>query len=297
MGYIDLHVHSKYSDGKHDVADILKMAYANNVSVLSLSEHYNLSSLYEVKRLIKRNPKYANIEIVPGIEIGANMSEYGVSHSHICHILAYYVNFKIYKVLAKYEEDRKKTDIRIIERLNQQEIDISYGKVKRYLKKDSFGRYDIAKYLVYKKLAISQEDAYAKYLDYNQMTHIDRRKMSPEVLIKRIIECEGVPILAHPKSLRFNFERLEQFLLPLIDCGLKGIEVYNPRNKEEERTRFSDICDKYGLIKTVGSDFHTTKDIIKIGKGIDDNLCIDNYDIIKRLKEEKHKLQFKHKKY
>ena len=34
MGYIDLHVHSKYSDGKHDVEEILEMAHLNNVSVI-----------------------------------------------------------------------------------------------------------------------------------------------------------------------------------------------------------------------------------------------------------------------
>ena len=60
MGYIDLHVHSKYSDGKHDVEEILEMAHLNNVSVISLTEHYNLSSLRVAHRLVNSNKKYNN---------------------------------------------------------------------------------------------------------------------------------------------------------------------------------------------------------------------------------------------
>ena len=144
MGYIDLHVHSKYSDGKMDIKDLLDIASNNNVSVISFTEHYNLSSLRVAKKLVKGNTKYNGIEVIPGIEIGANMQDIGLSNHHVCHILAYFVSPRIYEILSKYEEDRKKTNEKIIERLKNQGINITYGKILKYTKKKSFGRYDIA---------------------------------------------------------------------------------------------------------------------------------------------------------
>ena len=53
---------------------------------------------------------------------------------------------------------------------------------------------------------------------------------------------------------------------------------------------FLEICEKYDLIPTVGSDFHSFKDGIQIGIGINENLKISDYSIIARLKEKKHEI-------
>ena len=40
---IDLHVHSKHSDGNSSLNQIAQMAKENNVGVISLTEHYTYS--------------------------------------------------------------------------------------------------------------------------------------------------------------------------------------------------------------------------------------------------------------
>ena len=292
MKYIDLHVHSKYSDGKLEVKQILDKAVENNVGVLSLTEHYNISSYRLARSIIKSDEKYEEIELIPGIEIGTNLSDVGLSKNHICHILAYFVSNKIYPILAEYEEDRKKTNERIINALKKQGLDITYGSVKRFVKGKSFGRYDIAKYMAKNGLAYTPEDAYAKYLDYGQMAYIERRKMSPSELITKIVKCGGVPVIAHPKSLKLNYFGFIDFIKPLIDVGLAGIEIYYPRMKKEEFEVYNEICDKYNLIGTAGSDYHKNRDGVEIGLGIDGNLCVSDYSIITRLKEKKHEIDY-----
>lgn len=59
----DLHILSKYSDVKCTLNEILDLAVKNNVSVLSLTEHYNLSSLYLARKFVKTESKYNGIEI------------------------------------------------------------------------------------------------------------------------------------------------------------------------------------------------------------------------------------------
>lgn len=290
MGYIDLHVHSKYSDGKMDIEGLLEKANENNVTTISFTEHYNLSSLRVAKRMAHENLKFNQIEIIPGIEIGANMQDMGYSKNHVCHILAYFVSTKIYEILSKYEEDRKKTNERIIERLTKEGINITYGKVMKVAKAKSFGRYDIAKYLSKNGYAYTPEDAFAKFLDYGQMAHIERKKMSPIQLVEEIVKCGGVPIIAHPRSLKLNYENFESFVSKLVDVGLSGIEVYNPRNKPEEREFYLSMCENFNLIPTVGSDFHKIGGDVEIGLGINNNLCIDDYSIITKLKDKKHEI-------
>ncbi len=292
MKYIDLHVHSKYSDGKLEVKEILDKAVENNVGVLSLTEHYNISSYRLAKSIINSDEKYKGIELIPGIEIGTSLKDVGLSKNHICHILAYFVSNKIYSILAEYEEDRKKTNERIINALKKQGIDITYGKVKRFAKGKSFGRYDIAKYMAKNGLAYTPEDAYAKYLDYGQMAYIERRKMSPSEHITKIVKCGGVPVIAHPKSLKLNYTDFIKFIKPLIKVGLAGIEIHNPRMKKEELEIYNEICEKYNLIGTAGSDYHKNRDGVEIGLGIDRNLCVSDYSIITRLKEKKHEIDY-----
>lgn len=194
LGYIDLHVHSNFSDGKEDVESIINTAIKNNVRTISLTEHYNISSFK-----LARNIAKDKLEVIPGIEIGSTLSGYGISKKHVCHFTAYFVNRKIYSVLDEYEVYRKKNIDRIINRLNKIGVNITSGQVHRLTKKESIGRYDIA-YTLYKKgYAVSPAHAYSKYLDVGKIAYVEREKMSPLKLINTIIKCGGVPVLAHPK--------------------------------------------------------------------------------------------------
>lgn len=241
--YIDLHIHSNFSDGKESVESIVKSAIENNVRTISFTEHYNLSSL-ELARNIAKD----NLEIIPGIEIGSSLIEYGLSKKHVCHFTAYFVNRKIYKILDEYEITRKKTVTKIISKLDQMGINITSGQVVREVKKESIGRYDIAYTLFKKGYAVSPVHAYSKYLDVGKNAYVEREKMGPKKLIDTIIKCGGVPVLAHPKSLKLNNNDLDTFIRIFNEAGLCGIEVYNPHNSNEKREELLELCEKYNLI-------------------------------------------------
>lgn len=112
---IDLHVHTDFSDGFDTIETVISKAKKNNVGVISLTEHYNLSS-YKIAK------KYAKDEmlVIPGIEIGADMSAYPGPRKHICHILGYYVSYDISKLLDKYETDRANCVAETIKLLNKE---------------------------------------------------------------------------------------------------------------------------------------------------------------------------------
>lgn len=79
-------------------------------------------------------------------------------------------------------------------------------------------------------------------------------------LIKSIHGAGGVAILAHPACCwTLN---MDKFIKELKEIGLDGIEVYYPYPRWRKYIKFSNpdnleiIADKYGLLKTGGTDCH-----------------------------------------
>jgi len=287
-GIIDLHVHSNYSDGKRSLEYLRDKVNANNISVISLTEHYTLSSYRKFQTMVK-----PNTEVLPGIELSSSLLNLGLSKNHVCHILAYFPNTKIYSVLDQYELSRKKCVTRTIELLKKEGIEISYSKVLKTARNpESVGRFDIAIALCKMGYAKTPAKAYSDFFDISSHIYIDREKMEIESLIKNLLLCGGVPVIAHPKTLKLNDSDFTEFVKTLKGYGLQGIEAYNAHNSEEKRKFYLNICEEFNLVPTVGTDYHGRKgDDVDVGTGISDNLCISDYSIVQNLKN-RHKQLF-----
>ena len=270
-GYIDLHVHSCYSDGKRSLKYIADKATQNNVSVIAFAEHYNMSSFLPFRKLVD-----GQIEVIPAIEMGSSLSSLGLSKNHICHIVAYFPTTQICSILDYYELSRDKCVRKTLDRLRHEGINLSYRTVVKYARdKNSIGRFDVAIALSKLGYAPTPAKAYGKFLDLNSPIYVDREKMQVDTLIKSILMCKGLPILAHPRTLRLNNSDMRELILKLRSFGLCGIEVYNPHNRSEHVQFFSDLCDEFDLLKTVGSDYHgRSKDNVELGLGIDGNSLV-----------------------
>lgn len=285
---IDLHVHTDFSDGKDSIETVISKARENNVGVLSLTEHYNISS-YKIACELAGG----DIELIPGIEIGTDMSKFSQTKKHVCHIIAYFVSYDICKLLDMYEIERYECVVKTLDLLKKQNINITMSDVLKYARdKKSVGRFDVA--ITLKKLGYTKStaEAYGKYLEHGGKSYVQRKKLDPFELVKTIIEYGGVPVLAHPKSLRFRKDIEEDFIAKLAECGLCGIEAYNSNIGEEKRKWYLELCEKYDLIPTVGSDYHggRRKPVLEIGKGNNGNLNVTDMTIVDRLKRKKEEI-------
>lgn len=86
-------------------------------------------------------------------------------------------------------------------------------------------------------------------------------KRNLKKLINAIHQAGGIAVLAHPACCwAINMDR---FICDLKNIGLDGIEVYYPYPRWRKFIKFAptdifeEIADKYGLIKTGGSDCHS----------------------------------------
>ena len=84
-----------------------------------------------------------------------------------------------------------------------------------------------------------------------------------------IVRAGGIPVLAHPKTLRFKIATtLAGVVRQLRDDGLRGIEAYYPTHSRRECEAYCRLAQAFGLLITGGSDFHgDNKPEIALGVG------------------------------
>lgn len=284
LGYIDLHVHSNVSDGKLSVKETIELAKSSNIRTLAFAEHYNMGS-YNIAKTFAGD----SIEIIPAVEIGTSLTKFGISKKHICHLIAYYPSYKICNILDTYEKSRDVCVKKTLRKL-QKTIPISYHDVMKVARnKQSIGRFDIAIALYQKGYAKSPVAAYGQFLELGTSFYIEREKLDIISLIREIRKINGVPVIAHPKSMKLQFDDMFNLLHTLKENGLEGIEVYNPCNSISQREDFLKLCYYFDLLPTCGSDFHGISDrAVNLGTGIGNNLCVTDYTIILDLKQRHH---------
>ena len=100
-----------------------------------------------------------------------------------------------------------------------------------------------------------------------------------------ITNSGGIPVLAHPKSLELSEKEFLILLRNMIDCGLRGIEVYHSSHSKEEMDYYLEIANKYNLLVSGGSDFHgkSVKPDIELGIG-NNNLKIKRLSLLEHIK-------------
>lgn len=278
--YIDLHAHTNYSDGELSPDELIKLAINNNVGTLAITDHDTIEG---VKNLTYR-PK--NIQIVNGIELSAKV-EVGTMH-----ILGYDIDIKnkdLNNKLVELKDNSVNSVLSVIEQIKKDyNIFFTYEELKQLINANhNLGRPDIARLLIKKGYVKTVQKAFDKYLidAYNKIG--GRKKGIPySECIELILKSNGIPVLAHPKTLKLNDKELLYLLKDMIKCGLIGIEAYHSTHTKEDIKKYLKIADELGLVISGGSDYHgiNTKPDIELGYGKNNNLKIKQLSILDKIK-------------
>ncbi|MGD0071296.1 MAG: PHP domain-containing protein [Candidatus Bathyarchaeia archaeon] len=266
---IDLHIHSKASDGKLTVQEIFKEAKNRNIGFMSITDHDSIGCQTQALALAK----IENIRYVSGVELNVTFShpKYHESKAVSLDFLGYQfdVNNKALEskleTMAKYREERA---AKILDNLNaefQKEHIATLTKDDLRQIEESvdgvLGRPHIADYLVKKNIVKTRQEAFDKYL---VKCDAPKYPLYLEEASKLIRDAGGKLVLAHPndphgtslvaltKSLPEQTEIIQEKMLPYID----GVECWHSRNTAETTNHYVKFAKEHGLIMTGGSDCH-----------------------------------------
>jgi 3',5'-nucleoside bisphosphate phosphatase len=258
--FVDLHCHSTASDGTLSPTQVVRLAVDRGLSALALTDHDTIAGVGEAAEAARA----AGVDFLPGIEISA---EY--PHPGTMHLLGYGVDPQssvlgdLTKKLLAGRDDRNP---RIIAKLRELGVAITMEEVEAEAGGNVVGRPHIAAILTRKGYVSSIKQAFDKYLAPGSLAYFDKERLSPRRAIQMILECGGLPVLAHPIQLRYqNDAQLERVVKDLIDVGLLGIEVIHSDHDASMVERYTALADRFGLVKTGGSDFHGENKRIDLG--------------------------------
>lgn len=282
---IDLHTHTKYSDGNLSPDELIKLAIKKRISTLAITDHDTIEGIKQVNKndfLIVES----GIKIINGIELSAKVSKGRM------HILGYGIDLEnkgLNKKMEELQNNSINSVLSIIEQIKRDYgITFSYQELKELVNAPhNIGRPDIAKLCVKNGYAKTIQEAFDLYLiEAHKKTRRNNKGLSYKECINLILNSGGIPVLAHPYSLELSEKELLLLTKEMITNGLQGIEVYHSNHTKEQTKFYLEIAHKYNLLISGGTDYHgkTIKPNIELGTGKNENVMIRKLSILNHLK-------------
>lgn len=244
----DLHCHTKLSDGSLGIEEIIAQAKKTGVEWLSITDHDTTASFSRADVIGKRE----GVNILRGVELSAWDKE----RSSKVHILCYNPQKpdRIEGLCGKCCEIRRDCSKEMIEKV-MEKFPISVENVlKHTTSSKSIFKQHIMRALIDYGYAIEFYGDLDREL-FNPETgccYVERAYPDVNFVIDLIHTAGGAAVMAHPAQ----YNNME-LLIELAEKGkIDGVEIGHYSADEAYRSELNKIADKYGLIRTGGSDFH-----------------------------------------
>ncbi|MCW4007891.1 MAG: PHP domain-containing protein [Candidatus Bathyarchaeota archaeon] len=266
---IDLHIHSKQSDGALTVEEIFKEAKRRNISFMSITDHDSI----DCQPVAVEAAAEAGIRYVSGVELNVTFSHqrYHQGKSISLDFLGYQFDVEDKALKSKLEQMARYREERAAKILSNLNAEFKKEGIPPLTKRDfdeiqasvdgTLGRPHIADYLVRKGIVRNRQEAFDRYL---VKCDVPKYPLYLEEASRLVRNAGGKIVLAHPndphgtslvtltRSLDEQTQIIEEAMLAYID----GVECWHIRNDAETTAHYLRFAKVHRLIMTGGSDCH-----------------------------------------
>ncbi len=243
---IDLHCHTKISDGSLGIEELLGIAKRRGLTALSVTDHDSTAGATRAVILGKR----MGLRVIHGVEFSAFDEQRG----NKAHLLCYMCDYpdRLEGLCRRIGENRRAAALEMIR------------KVMRYypITPDLVARCATGSTNIYKQhiMHALMDAGYADSLFgelFQKLFGEDGRAVVQETypdvreVLEAVHEAGGVAVLAHPYE-----DHNEALMEELVELGLDGVEAWHPSNTPEQTEQLLAFSREHGLVATGGSDFH-----------------------------------------
>lgn len=243
---LDLHMHSRMSDGTLSPEAVVDAAADAHLDVISLTDHDTVAGV----RRAQAHAQGRDLEVIPGIEVSASWDEGEI------HILGYFIDPDHPRMQehGSWAAGRRRERMEaMVTGLQAQGVDVTMDDVLTQAGDDmgSLARPHLARALEANGVVTSASDAFVHWIGNEHEAFVPTRLLSPEDTIELIAEAGGVSVWAHPRE-----SSIDDLLPGLVRAGLDGLEVYRPNHSRDRTRRLEGRARSAGLLVTGGSDWH-----------------------------------------
>jgi hypothetical protein len=244
MALIDLHLHSRFSDGTYGPEELAAQAQRYKLAAIALTDHDSVEGCAETARACAA----VGIEFIAGTELTAE------EDGNELHILGYCfdtLNERLLTQIARFQAVRQNRIREMVARLNRFKVPLSADAVFALANCKAPGRPHVARALVAAGICSSLDEAFERFLKRNRPAWVPKFKMSGTEALDLIHQAGGVAVMAHPA-----LNRTDEIIPGLVEAGMDGIECFHTKHSPATADRYLKLAERFHLLVTGGSDCH-----------------------------------------
>lgn len=259
---VDLHTHSRRSDGTDTPAAVIAAAAEAGLTGVALTDHDTTAGWDEAAAALP-----VGMLLVRGAEFSTHLPGDGRLVS--VHLLGYLFDPAEPRLAAEMDRlrsDRLVRGLAMVDKMVAGGVKISREQVLDIAAGAPVGRPHIGRALVRAGLVDSVADAFGTYLSGSGPYYVMKADTDLYEAIALIRGAGGAPVLAHPGSRGAAQVLTDGQLADLAGAGLTGLEVDHPDHDAATRARLRTVADRLGLLATGASDYHGGNKSLRIGQ-------------------------------
>ncbi|MEW6368973.1 MAG: PHP domain-containing protein [Acidobacteriota bacterium] len=238
---VDLHVHTSISDGGLSPCEVVRKAEAAGLDVISLTDHDTFLAYRD-------DLGGTRVRVIAGFELSS------VHAAREYHVLGYFTSLpagSFLRYVEGIETERRERMCEGFRRMAAAGMDLDFGHFLSLQTSRLLTSAHIARYMLDQGLVDSEEKAFDIYIRRDSSV-VPPPATPMRTAIEMINGAGGISVWAHPPVVEFDC-----MIEMAVEAGLQGIEVVNFWRPHVDPTPFISAAQKYSLLATGGSDYHT----------------------------------------
>jgi predicted metal-dependent phosphoesterase TrpH len=260
---IDLHSHTRCSDGGLTPEALIDRAVNFQIDILAITDHDTVAALDIAKDYIVE--KNIPLKLVNGIEISTAWHGYEI---HIVGLNIDQKNPALTALIAEQQLARENRATSMGEKLTKCGFDNIYQQAKALAGDGSITRAHFAKVLLQQGHVDNLQKAFDKYIGKGQRAFVKPQWCSIEQAIAAIHAAGGSAVMAHPVRYDMSTKWLRRLVVQFKEDGGDGLEIVLPQMGNEQRKLMLSFCLEYDLHASMGSDFHYPSKWSDLGRNL-----------------------------
>lgn len=246
MKRVDLHLHTRASDGELSPADLVRTAADARLDIIAITDHDTIGGVAEALAAAAGGP----VRVIAGVEVSSRHGEDEI------HVLGYHVAPDAASLLAHEAGAlgrRQERAREMVRKLQSMGIAVEYEDVLRAAGTDAraIGRPHVARAMVAAGQVRSVGEAFDRFLGDAGSAFVPTELPSVRSAIEMIRDAGGVAVWAHPDPRQFDAA-----IRDFAEWGLSGVECFRPTTNPSDAKHFRSVARELGLWPSGGSDWH-----------------------------------------
>lgn len=247
MAFVDLHLHSTYSDGSDTPEEIAGRAREAGAAAIAITDHDTVAGVAPGRAAAGA----CGVDFLAGTEISAN---YKGREIHVLGLGLDETNPELAVALEQLCAARQHRGAQILARLEALGLTLPDGAGGAAEPGGAAGRMHIARAMTRAGYVKKPQEAFDRFLNAGKPAHVPKDTMPLSGAIDLIHGAAGLAFVAHPGLGKWVRKALDG----LLEYPFDGIEAYHVSHSPGRVEEFKALAQARGLLITGGSDCHGT---------------------------------------